>query len=152
MICVQCGLNHLWAKISAPETLWVWIPPIAMCQRTAWKNIFGIPPQKYDIFSKSMISFLCNVMNRAIILQFIHCFFTFWVRKNWLLTNMTSQKRSWKKAQNNVVKNISYIFLLSIGDKWLRQRDFFKISSHPYFTMLLNGTVHIALDYCLVNT
>ena len=133
--------NHLWAKISAPETLWVWIPLIAMCQRT-WKKYF------WNTYAKSMISFLGNVMNQAIILQFIHWLFTFLVRKGWLLTKQTwHHKNVSEKTQNNVLEIISSIFLLSFGDKWLRKREFFKISCHLYFTMLFNGTVHIALDW-----
>ena len=142
MMCVLCGpKSPLGDDLGSRD-------PVGM--NTTNCNVPKNSLKKYfwNTSAKSMISFLGNVTNRAIILQFIHWLFTFWVRKGWLLTKQTwHHKNVSEKAQNNVLENISSIFLISFGDKWLRKREFFKISCHLYFTMLFNGTIHIALDW-----
>ena len=68
--------------------------------------------KKYDIFSRQ-----CDESSHHIA---VHTLIVYLLGEKGLTvdkTNITSQKRFLKKAQSNVLENISSIFLLSFGDK-----------------------------------
>ena len=81
--------------------------------KTSLKKIFlEYLRKKYDIFSRQ-----CDESSNHIA---VHTLIVYLLGEKGLTvdkTNMTSQKTFLKKAQSNVLENISSIFLLSIGDK-----------------------------------